>query len=197
MDWQERIDKYVRKTGFPKSLFIGDDGRAIRVWMLGNNYKIRSGYHGGFPPTFLARIKALFPDKFRVLHLFSGKVDLSSLGRSICRSCPATRSMFARTSIPRTSMTARRWKRCRSKITIWFCATRPTRARTPNAMARPWCGEKKVLRALERFPAGAHVVWLDQVLPMWRRDCFALEAVIGIWKSTNHRFRELSIFRRP
>src|SRR4029077_13822038 len=35
---------------------------------------------------------------------------------------------------------------------------------------------------------GAHVAWLDQVLPMYRKDMFALEASIGMQKSTNHRF---------
>ena len=45
-------------------------------------------------------------------------------------------------------------------------------------------------------PAGAHVVWLDQVLPMYRKSCFDQEAVIGMWKSTNHRFRGITIFRR-
>jgi hypothetical protein len=54
----------------------------------------------------------------------------------------------------------------------------------------------KVLRALSRLPAGAHVVWLDQVLPMWRKDTFDLIGVVGIVKSTNHRFRVMNIFRR-
>jgi hypothetical protein len=40
------------------------------------------------------------------------------------------------------------------------------------------------------------VVWLDQVLPMYRKDAFAIDAVIGMVKSTNHRFRVVTIFRR-
>jgi 16S rRNA G966 N2-methylase RsmD len=40
------------------------------------------------------------------------------------------------------------------------------------------------------------VVWLDQVLPMYRKDMFALEASIGMQKSTNHRFRMINVFRR-
>lgn len=43
---------------------------------------------------------------------------------------------------------------------------------------------------------GTHIVWLDQVLPMYRKDAFAIEAVIGMVKSTNHRFRVVTIFRR-
>jgi hypothetical protein len=49
---------------------------------------------------------------------------------------------------------------------------------------------------LTRLPPGAHVVWLDQVLPMYRKADFAMEAVIGMVKSTNHRFRVLTVFRR-
>jgi hypothetical protein len=52
------------------------------------------------------------------------------------------------------------------------------------------------MRALQRLPIGAHVVWLDQVLPMYRKDIFEQEAAIGMWKSTNHRFRGITIFCR-
>jgi 16S rRNA G966 N2-methylase RsmD len=53
-----------------------------------------------------------------------------------------------------------------------------------------------VMRALRGLSPGAHIVWLDQVLPMYRKDSFAMEAVIGMVKSTNHRFRVVTIFRR-
>jgi 16S rRNA G966 N2-methylase RsmD len=53
-----------------------------------------------------------------------------------------------------------------------------------------------VMRALQRLSPGAHVVWLDQVLPLYRKDSFTQEAVIGMVKSTNHRFRVVTIFRR-
>lgn len=53
-----------------------------------------------------------------------------------------------------------------------------------------------VMRALgNRLRKGTHVVWLDQVLPMYRKDQFDLVGVIGMVKSTNHRFRVCSIFR--
>jgi hypothetical protein len=54
----------------------------------------------------------------------------------------------------------------------------------------------KVMQALGRLPAGAHVVWLDQVLPMYRKDTWAVEAAIGMMKSTNHRFRLVTVFGR-
>ena len=53
-----------------------------------------------------------------------------------------------------------------------------------------------VMRALQGVAVGTHIVWLDQVLPMFRKDAFAIDAVIGMVKSTNHRFRMITIFRR-
>ena len=46
---------------------------------MGNDYRVKTGYYGGYPAGYLRRIRALFPDKQRVLHLFSGKVDLTAL----------------------------------------------------------------------------------------------------------------------
>jgi hypothetical protein len=50
-----------------------------------------------------------------------------------------------------------------------------------------------VMRALQRLASGAHVVWLDQVLSMYRKDSFALEACIRMQKSTKHRFQMINI----
>ena len=78
MDWEERIDHYVRETGFPRSLFISEDKRVVGTWIMGNNYRVKSTYYGGYPAGYLRRVKALFPDKKKVLHLFSGMVDVSA-----------------------------------------------------------------------------------------------------------------------
>src|SRR5688572_12340740 len=77
MHWEERIDNYVEETRFPRCLFTSADGRVVGTWIMGNDYRVKSEYYGGYPAGYLRRVKALFPDKQRVLHLFSGKVDLS------------------------------------------------------------------------------------------------------------------------
>src|ERR1700722_6251994 len=79
LTWQDRIDNYERVTGFPKALFIADDGRAVGTLILGNNYRVKSGYFGGYPHGYLKRVNALFPDKRNPLHVLSGKVDLDAL----------------------------------------------------------------------------------------------------------------------
>ncbi len=78
MLWQDRIENYVQATGFPKSLFIAEDNRVVGTWIMGNDYRVKSSYYGGYPASYLKRVKALFPEKRRTLHLFSGKVDLSA-----------------------------------------------------------------------------------------------------------------------
>ena len=84
MKWDERINNYVRETGFPRSLFIADSGQVVGTWIMGNNYTVKSEYYGGYPHGYLRRIKALFPDKRRALHLFSGEVDLNIFPGDTC-----------------------------------------------------------------------------------------------------------------
>src|SRR5690348_7360293 len=79
MDWNSRIENYSKQTKFPQSLFIADDGRVVGTWIMGQDYRVKSGYFGGYPAGYLKRVKALFPDKKSPLHLFSGKVDQSVL----------------------------------------------------------------------------------------------------------------------
>src|ERR1700676_20592 len=79
MNWPQRIVHYNEHSGFPECLFVAGDGRVVGTFILGNDYRVKSGYYGGYPATYLRRIKALFPDKYKVLHLFSGKVDLDIL----------------------------------------------------------------------------------------------------------------------
>jgi 16S rRNA G966 N2-methylase RsmD len=54
----------------------------------------------------------------------------------------------------------------------------------------------KVMAALARCNPSTHVVWLDQVLPMYRKDQWRIVGVIGMVKSTNHRFRVITIFEK-
>src|SRR3990167_5107984 len=54
-----------------------DNGKCISgVWMLGNNYR-GSGFYGAYPPQYLKRLAALFPDAKDVMHLFSGSLPRS------------------------------------------------------------------------------------------------------------------------
>ena len=188
MHWDQRIANYVRETGFPKSLFVAEDGRAVGTWIMGNDYRVKTGYYGGYPAGYLRRIKALFPEKSNVLHLFSGRVDQSVLpgdtvdvNAALSPTYVDDAQMLDRVPLPRYDL---------------VLADPPYSVEDADHYQTTMVKRNIVMRALSRLPSGAHIVWLDQVLPMYRKDTFAVEAVIGMVKSTNHRFRVVVIFRR-
>jgi hypothetical protein len=78
LSWQDRIDNYARVMKLPVHMAVGPGDRLFGIWNMGNDYRVSSGYYGGYPATYQRRVKALFPDKLHVLHLFSGKVDLAT-----------------------------------------------------------------------------------------------------------------------
>jgi hypothetical protein len=188
MEWGKRIDNYVRMTGFPRSLFLAEDGRIVGIWIMGNDYRVKSEYYGGYPAGYLRRIKSLFPDKQRTLHLFSGKVDLSVFPGDTVDINPDLNPTYVDD--------AQTLERVPLEIYDLVLADPPYSVEDAERYQTTMIKRNLVMRALQRLRPGAHVVWLDQVLPMYRKDAFSQEALIGMWKSTNHRFRGVTIFRR-
>lgn len=194
-DWLDRIDNYAKVTEYPDALFLAADGRLVGTWILGNDYRVKSKYYGGYPATYLARVKGLFPAERRVLHLFSGMVDTDiipgdtvdiSLNDALQRpkgGIHYTDDAQTLTRVPLDNYSL-------------VLADPPYSVEDAEHYQTSMIKRNKVFQALARLPAGAHVVWLDQVLPMWRNDTFELIGVVGIVRSTNHRFRIMSVFRR-
>ena len=52
---------------------------------------------------------------------------------------------------------------------------------------------KECYKVMEK---GGILIWLDQVLPQYRKIEFDILARIGMVKSTNHRFRVITIFKK-
>jgi hypothetical protein len=188
MLWEDRIENYARETGFPKSLFVDPDGRVVGTWIMGNDYRGKSTYYGGYPAGYLRRVRALFPDKQRTLHLFSGKVDQSVFPGDTVDINPAL--------APTYLDDAQTLLKVPLETYDLVLADPSYSVEDADHYQTTMVKRNVVMRALQRLPIGAHVVWLDQVLPMYRKDTFAQEATIGMWKSTNHRFRGITIFRR-
>jgi len=188
MEWQQRIESYARATGFPRSLFVAEDGRVVGTWIMGNDYRVKTGYYGGYPAGYLKRVRALFPEKQRALHLFSGCVDLSTL--------PGDTVDINRALRPTFVDDAQTLKTVPLEGYDLVLADPPYSVEDAIRYQTSMIKRNLVMRALSRLQPGAHVVWLDQVLPMYRKDIFAVDAVIGMVKSTNHRFRVVTVFRR-
>jgi len=189
MTWSERIANYAKETGYPEALFIGADGRVVGTWIMGNDYRVKSTYYGGYPAGYLKRIKALFPDKVSPLHVFSGKVDTETFPGKRVDSNPDTEPDYLDDAHTMLNVPLRDFD--------LVLADPPYSVEDCEHYQCTMVKRNVVMKTLgSRLPIGAHVVWLDQVLPMYRKDQFAVEAVIGMVKSTNHRFRVITIFRK-
>ncbi len=186
--WLERIENYVRETGFPRNLFMGEDGRVVGTWIMGNDYRVKSAYYGGYPAGYLRRIRALFPEKRRTLHLFSGKVDIALFPGDTVDVNPSLGATYVDDAQTMTRVPLDRYD--------LVLADPPYSVEDCQRYGTSMVKRNVVMKALGRLPAGAHIVWLDQVFPVYRKEMFAIEATIGMWKSTNHRFRGITIFRR-
>jgi hypothetical protein len=184
---QDRINNYVKESGYPRSLFVGEDGRIVGTWVMGNNYKVKSGLYGGYPHGYLKRVKSLFPDKQNVLHVFSGCVDLETFpGKTV--DINAERN-------PDYVDDAQSLEKVPVEEFDLVLADPPYSVEDAERYRVTMIKHNKVMKALGgRLNRGAHVVWLDQVLPMYRKDEFSTVAYIGLVKSTNHRFRVATIF---
>lgn len=187
MNWQERIDNYHCETGFPQSLFLGGDGRVVGVWIMGNDYRVKSGYYGGYPATYLKRMKALFPDKQRVLHLCSGRVDLSLMPGKTVDINPKMKPDYVDDAESLTLVPVEEFDLVMADV--------PYSCEDCEHYGTPMLNRNRVIEALsKRISADCHIAWLDQVLPMYRKSELSLEGSIGIQKSTNHRYRHVVIF---
>ena len=185
---QDRIKNYKEKTGFPTSLFVAEDGRVVGTWIFGNDYRVQSGYYGGYPAGYLRRIRALFPDKTKALHLFSGKVDLTVFPGDTVDINPDLNPTYVDD--------AQRLENVPLGLYNIVLCDPPYSVEDAEHYKTTMVKRNVVLKNLERVKQGTHVVWLDQVLPMYRKDTFKMVAVIGCVKSTNHRFRVITIFER-
>jgi hypothetical protein len=189
MTTQDRINHYVGVTKFPRCLFTGEDGRIVGTWIMGNDYRVKSEYYGGYPAGYLRRVQALFPDKRNVLHLFSGKVDTDVM--------PGKTVDINVDNCPDYLDDAQTLERVPVETFDLVMADPPYSVEDCERYQTSMVKRNKVMATLGmRLPVGTHVVWLDQVLPMYRKDQFAIEGVIGMVKSTNHRFRVVTIFRK-
>ena len=189
MNWTTRIANYEQDTGFPKSLFVAGDGRVVGTWVMGNDYRVKSNFYGGYPAGYLRRVAALFPDRRSVLHLFSGRVDLEAMPGDTCDCNPEFNPTYVADAHDLR------------EVPLWFydlvLCDPPYSVEDAEHYQTSMVKRNTVMRSLAAgMRPGARVVWLDQVLPTYRKTEWAVEALIGMCKSTNHRFRIAVVFRR-
>ena len=190
MNLQERAASYAKT--FPEWPAPRADERWMDgMWVLGQDYRSRTSYYGAYPPNYIERVLSLFPevDRTRVLHLFSGSLpggtpgirvdinperepDLCCDAEKLSESLPAGKVDLILADPPYSESDALRYGTCminRAKV---------------------------MAEAAKVLPIGGNLVWLDQVLPMFSKKQWHLWGLIGIVRSTNHRFRVASMFAK-
>jgi hypothetical protein len=172
---------------YPDSQLSCHTGRFISgVWLMGNNYRNKSSLYGAYPPQYLPRITQLFPDKERVLHLFSGSLPAGEYCRfDIAQDAEVVGDAH--------------------KLSEWFVpnmfnmiyADPPYTQKDADRYGTRMINRKKVMHEVYKvLEPGGFLVWLDTSYPMFTKREFEVVGFINIVRSTNHRFRNAVIFQR-
>tara|TARA_R110000796_G_C14330717_1_gene409075 strand:- start:45 stop:596 length:552 start_codon:yes stop_codon:yes gene_type:complete len=182
MDLQEKIDNYEKK--FPKYSKLLINNNCIEgIWVMGNNYTTKTSLYGAYPYGYLERIHALFPKTNKMLHLFSGslpespeydKVDYNTGidAETMADVLPNDFYSLILADPPYSIEDCDHYGCCMVKRNVVF---------------------KECYKIMEK---DGYLIWLDQVLPNYKKIEFDIVARIGMVKSTNHRFRVITIFKR-
>jgi hypothetical protein len=186
-----RAELYAKKfPQYPDShLYVGKDGKRLYgMWFGGQNYRNKTVYHGAYPPGYLGRVTALFPECDPVLHLFSGSLPPGDYIRfDLLEHLDA--EMYGDAH----------------KLSDYFdentfeviYADPPYTDEDASKYGTPAVNRNVVVKECAKvLKPGGFLVWLDQVLPMYRKDTFSMVGSIGFVRSTNHRFRVITIFQK-
>jgi len=183
MDMKEIVDKY-HKTFPDYSKLIVNRNCIDGIWVMGNNYTTKTDLYGAYPYGYLKRIYSMFPlIKGKSLHLFSGslpespdydKVDFNTGLDAETFGDIIPDNLYERiyADPPYSIEDCEHYGCCMVKRNIVF---------------------KQCLKVMKK---DGILVWLDQVLPNYKKVEWDIIGRIGMVKSTNHRFRVITIFKK-
>lgn len=185
MEIKERIDLYNKR--FPKWPPPYDaNGRIEGVWVIGNNYQ-GSGYYGAYPPNYLERVGCMFTEKENILHLFSGSLPPGDYIRFDSR-VDVTPDIIG---------DAHELSKYVNKKFDIIYADPPYSQEDAEHYGTILIKRNKVLNECYKvLEDDGHLVWLDEVFPMFTKRQFHLYGLFPIIRSTNHRVRCCFIFQK-
>ena len=161
------------------------------VWVIGNDYRNASGYYGSYPPSYLKRVMALFPDATptTTLHVFSGSLAAGPYTR--CDLMQPAEFSCDVVDLPAVMRAARH------PLQQLVIADPPYSAEDAVHYGTKMVNRRLAMAALSEITAvSGYLVWLDTVWPMHRKDQWRTAGRILIQRSTNHRARVCTIFER-
>lgn len=183
MDLQSIIDNY--HSANPKYSKLLINRNCIEgIWVMGNNYTTKTNLYGAYPYGYLERIYSMFPIvKGKSLHLFSGslpespdydKVDynIGIDAEDMADTLPLDFYERIYADPPYSIEDCDHYGCCMVKRNVVF---------------------KQCFKIMK---TNGILIWLDQVLPNYKKTEWDIVARIGMVKSTNHRFRVITIFKK-
>jgi SAM-dependent methyltransferase len=218
----EDRNRFYTEAGFPAMQIR--NGRLEDVWWMGNSYGNKTPYHGSYPGNFLRRVMALFPDKTEVLHLFSGSLppgDYTRFDRRTSTDLDHRQMDLLPQETNTDGFDVGLIRGEAENLSAYFpdrpfdliIADPPYSVSDAEKYGTSLVNRTKVLNEAHKLlEPGGHIVWLDQIVPMfsnrdWKleastvvfivdEDDWSIEGGLGILISTNHRPRGLFIFRK-
>lgn len=211
---RDRANLYEK--AFPKfePLYISKSGRIEGLWIMGNDYRVKSGYYGGYPAGYLDRILSMFPDCEDILHLFSGKVEKRSEDEVTFDINP-DRKPDVCGNAEELSAVIKHHSDESNHVSLKFdlvLADPPYSESDAERYGTIMIKRNTVVKeCFKVLRPGGFLVWLDQVFPMFRKEEtpligsiyvreefpeFKQVGEIGMIKSTNHRVRAVFIFQK-
>lgn len=169
------------------------------IWIGGNNYKSRSRdendepFYGAYPPDYLARVRAIFPDMAGrpTLHAFSGSLDDSAMGVRIDIRWEPHPGIH-----PTIQGDVLRLPFIESAFDLVLADT-PYGQKHAKVYGTRMPSRKAALAELARVTTpGGFLVWLDTKLPIFRKVEWNWVGIVMVVRSTNHDYRGAAIFQR-
>ena len=186
---EERAQNFSRSFPQYSSLVI-HNGRLYGFWLIGRWYASNRNFYGSYPPSYLARVKSLFPDCQRILHLFSGSLQEVGLNEVTYDIKPD----FNPTVCDDIKNLLQHFKPGEFDLIL---ADPPYEARDFEKYGcKPFNKGKVVKECSIIVKPGGFLVWLDTRVPPFSKKDWQLYGIIGLAQSTNHRVRAITIFQR-
>ena len=183
-------------VAFPDYPPLFADARWLHgIWIMGQNYRSRSGFYGSYPPGYLTRVLSLFDD-YRdecVLHPFAGSLTADphpDFGPA-CRVDlnPERQADFTAdvTAMPFDD----------GEFSLALADPPYTEKEAKEQYGVPMVDRRKALREVARVVRkGGQIVWLDTMFPMFSKELLHWWGMVGMVRSTNHRVRGVFMFER-
>jgi len=186
---RRRIANFERVIGRPSYIAV-QGGWPFGYWLMGNDHSRDVDYRGAYPGDYCKRVRALFFDKKRALHLFSGAVNLEEFPGDTLDVNPELHSTWcinvhqSQGVVPYHTYDL-------------VMADPPYTTEDAEHYGTPMIQRQVVYRILTKTMApGAHLVWLDQMRLVHSNKHWKLEYPIAIDCSTNRRIRSAIVYRK-